>query len=63
MICFATAFVAAAVAARVLASPAGASFAELAKRNIPNAQGTNNGYFYQFCMCNAKINPIFKALG
>jgi hypothetical protein len=50
MISFTTAFVAVAAVAGVLASPAGTAPAELTKRNSPNAQGTNNGYFYQFCM-------------
>ncbi|KAJ5466551.1 Endo-1-4-beta-xylanase B [Penicillium diatomitis] len=47
MLSFTTAFVAAAVAAGVVASPA-ASPAALSRRNTPNGQGTNNGFFYQF---------------
>lgn len=30
--------------------------------NSPNAQGTNNGYFYQFCICNAKITLASKCI-
>lgn len=56
MLSFTTAFVAAAVTAGVLASPAAAPDA-IAKRNTPNGQGTNNGFFYQFCKCNASIGP------
>jgi len=55
MVSFTTAFVAAAIAAGVLATPAAAP-AELARRNSPNAQGTSNGYFYQFCVCNTGMN-------
>jgi hypothetical protein len=42
MVTFTNAFVAAAIAGGVLASP-------VAKRNSPNAQGTSGGFFYQFC--------------
>lgn len=49
MFSFTTAIVAAAVAVGVLASPADEP-AMLARRNTPNSSGTNNGFFYQFCM-------------
>lgn len=63
MFSFTTAFFASTLAAGILASPAAAPSA-LIKRNTPNSSGTNNGYFYQFCMCNASISSQYpKTLG
>jgi endo-1,4-beta-xylanase len=58
MVSFTTAFIAAAVAAGVLAAPVEGP-APLSKRNTPNGQGTDGGYFWQFCACNASIQKAF----
>lgn len=63
MFSFTTAFVAATLVVGILAKPAAAP-AGLTKRNTPNSSGTNNGYFYQFCMYNASISSSSsKSLG
>jgi endo-1,4-beta-xylanase len=51
MASFITAFVALAAAIGVIGAPVESpTESTLSKRSSPNAQGTNNGFFYQFCM-------------
>jgi endo-1,4-beta-xylanase len=50
MVSFTTAFLALTAAMRIIAAPAeGPIDTTVSKRSSPNAQGTNNGFFYQFC--------------
>jgi endo-1,4-beta-xylanase len=50
MVSFITAFLALTAAMRITAAPAeGPIDTTVSKRSSPNAQGTNNGFFYQFC--------------
>jgi endo-1,4-beta-xylanase len=51
MVSFTSLVVATTAIAGALALPAdGRSSGELVQRSTPNGQGTNNGYFWQFCM-------------
>jgi hypothetical protein len=51
MVSFTTALLALAAAAGVIGAPAEVpAESTISKRSSPNAQGTNNGFFYQFCM-------------
>ncbi|KAL2065918.1 hypothetical protein VTL71DRAFT_3588 [Oculimacula yallundae] len=60
MVSFTTVFVAAAVAAGAFANPTGITPTELAKRNSPNAQGTSNGFFYQFWDDGTSGNTVYS---
>jgi hypothetical protein len=47
---FGTALVAACSIAGSAAAPSASPAEVVDKRSTPNGQGTNNGYFWQFCM-------------
>jgi endo-1,4-beta-xylanase len=50
MVSFTTALLALTAAMGIIAAPAEApGDTVVSKRSSPNAQGTNNGFFYQFC--------------
>lgn len=59
MVNFTTALLTVVAAFRVIAAPVeGPTEYAIAKRSSPNSQGTNNGFFYQFCV--SRHSPLRK---